>query len=139
MGRAAGARLRVLLDTHALIWALEGSARLPRTARRVIEDPRNEVLVSAASAMEIAIKKSLGRLRAPDDLESACDEAGFVRRAVGFDEARVLESLPWHHRDPFDRLLVCHAISERATLVTRDRELSAYGVATLWGSARQGD
>jgi PIN domain nuclease of toxin-antitoxin system len=124
--------LKILLDTHAVIWALEDSRRLSPRARSSVEDPRNEVIVSAASAIEIAIKISLGRLRAPEDLAAACDDAGFVCRALGFDEAAVLRSLPWHHRDPFDRLLVAHAIAERATLVTRDRELASYGVSVLW-------
>jgi PIN domain nuclease of toxin-antitoxin system len=124
--------MKLLLDTHALVWALEASPRLSRRARRAVEDAGNEVIVSAASALEIAIKKSLGRLRVPDDLAAACDAAGFARRPIGFAEARALGALPWHHRDPFDRLLVSHAIVEAATLVTRDRELNAYGVPTLW-------
>jgi PIN domain nuclease of toxin-antitoxin system len=124
--------LKLLLDTHAVIWALEDSPRLSRRARSSVEDARNEVIVSAASAIEIAIKIALGRLRAPEDLAAACEDAGFVRKGLGFDEAAVLRSLPWHHRDPFDRLLIAHAIAERATLVTRDRELAAYGVSVLW-------
>jgi PIN domain nuclease of toxin-antitoxin system len=124
--------LRLMLDTHALVWALEGSPRLSRLARASIEDPGNDVLVSAVSAVEIAIKKALGRLRVPDDLEEAVDEVGFIRRPIGFAEARRLESLPHHHRDPFDRLLVAHAIEEKAALVTRDRKLAPYDVRILW-------
>jgi PIN domain nuclease of toxin-antitoxin system len=121
-----------MLDTHALVWALEGSPRLSRLARASIEDPGNDVLVSAVSAVEVAIKKALGRLRVPDDLEEAVDEVGFIRRPIGFAEARRLESLPHHHRDPFDRLLVAHAIEEKAALVTRDRKLARYDVRILW-------
>jgi PIN domain nuclease of toxin-antitoxin system len=121
-----------MLDTHALIWALEGSARLSKHARANIENPDNEVLVSAASALEIAIKKVLGRLRAPDDLAQAADDAGFARRAFGFAEAKRLETLPFHHRDPFDRLLVAHALEEKAALVSRDRKLGAYDVRIVW-------
>lgn len=124
--------MRLLLDTHALIWALEGSPRLSTRARRAIEDARNEVLVSAVSAVEIAIKKSLGRLKAPDDLIEAVDQAGFLRRSLGFAEALTLESLPRLHDDPFDRLLVAHALEEGAILVTRDAELARYSVRTLW-------
>lgn len=124
--------MKLLLDTHALLWALEASPRLSRRARRLVQDASNEVIVSAASALEVAIKRSLGRLSVPDDLADACDAAGFTRRSIGFAEARVLESLPWHHRDPFDRLLVSHAIVQGAALVTRDRELGAYGIATVW-------
>jgi PIN domain nuclease of toxin-antitoxin system len=121
-----------MLDTHALLWALEGSSRLSKRARHAIEDGANEVLVSAVSAVEIAIKKSLGRLKAPDDLPEAIDQIGFVRRPLGFHEARYLETLPPHHTDPFDRLLIAHALEERATLVTRDKAFRAYPVQTLW-------
>jgi PIN domain nuclease of toxin-antitoxin system len=121
-----------LLDTHALIWALAGSSRLSRTARRRIEDPSNEVLVSAASAWEIAIKKAMGRLDVPDDLVEAIDDAGFARRPLGFAEARRLESLPHHHSDPFDRMLIAHALEERCTIVTKDEQIARYAVETLW-------
>ncbi len=104
----------------------KGSARLPKTARSLIEDPSNEVLVSVVSAWEIAIKKALGRLRVPDDLIEATDQAGFVRRPLGFAEARRLESLPPNHNDPIDRMLVAHALEEGATIVTRDRDIARY-------------
>ena len=124
--------MRLLLDTHALIWALEGSRKLSRAARGVIEDPENEVLVSAVSAWEIAIKKSLGRLSVPGDLNEAIDAAGFTRRALGFSEMRRLESLPALHTDPFDRMLVAHALEEGAVIVTRDPAIARYAVTTLW-------
>jgi PIN domain nuclease of toxin-antitoxin system len=121
-----------MLDTHALVWSLEGSPRLAKAARRAIEDGQNEVLVSAVCAVEIAIKKALGRLRAPDDLIEAIDAAGFVRRPLTFEAARELETLSPHHADPFDRLLIAHAISEKATIVTRDPDFASYPVQTLW-------
>jgi PIN domain nuclease of toxin-antitoxin system len=121
-----------MLDTHALIWALEGSARLSKTARRAIEDMGNEVLVSAVSAWEIAIKKSLGRLHVPDDLLQATDEAGFLRRSLGFAEASRLETLPRHHGDPFDRMLIAHAMEEGASIVTSDPEIAKYPVHIFW-------
>jgi PIN domain nuclease of toxin-antitoxin system len=121
-----------MLDTHALIWALEGSPRLSKVARRAVEDTGNEVLVSAASAWEIAIKKSLGRLKVPDDLVEATDEAGFLRRGLGFREASRLETLPRHHGDPFDRMLIAHAMEEGAAIVTRDPEIGKYHVQVVW-------
>lgn len=121
-----------MLDTHALIWALEANPRLSKTARRLIEDGANEILVSAVSAIEIAVKSAIGRLRAPDDLVEACDAAGFSRLAFGFAEAKRLASLPLLHRDPFDRLLVAHALEEGAVLLTRDSQLSLYRVPTRW-------
>jgi PIN domain nuclease of toxin-antitoxin system len=124
--------VRVLLDTHALIWALEGSRKLSKLARGTIESPQNEVLVSAVSAWEIAIKKALGRLHVPDDLIEAIDAAGFTRRALGFAEARRLESLPALHSDPFDRMLVAHALEEGAAIVTRDAAIARYAVKTVW-------
>ena len=124
--------MKALLDTHALIWALEGSSKLSKTARRVIEGGQHEILVSAASAWEIAVKKSMGRLSVPDDLIEAVDAAGFVRRSVGFAEARRLESLPRLHGDPFDRMLIAHALEEGAAIVTRDAAIAHYPVQTIW-------
>jgi len=124
--------VRLLLDTHALIWALEGSPRLSKTARGLIEEASNEVLVSVVSAWEIAVKKALGRLQVPDDLVGAIDEAGFARRALGFAEAKRLGSLPPHHRDPFDRMLVAHALEEGASIVTRDPDIARYQVPIIW-------
>jgi PIN domain nuclease of toxin-antitoxin system len=124
--------VKLMLDTHALIWALEGSPRLSKAARKAIETSANEVLVSAASAWEIAIKKSMGRLSVPDDLIEAVDEAGFVRRPLGFEAAQQLELLPNHHDDPFDRMLIAHALVEHCTLVTKDEQIARYPVTTLW-------
>ena len=124
--------MRVMLDTHALIWALEGSTRLSKRARGIIEDTDNDVLVSAVSAWEIAIKKSIGRLRVPDDLVAAIDDAGFLRRPLGFAEAGRLESLPRHHHDPFDRMLVAHALEEGVPIVTRDPLMARYQVQIIW-------
>jgi PIN domain nuclease of toxin-antitoxin system len=124
--------VRLLLDTHALLWALEGSRRLSRAARSAIEDPANEVLVSAVSAWEIASKKAMGRLSVPGDLIEAIDEAGFVRRSLGFAEARRLADLPGHHNDPFDRMLVAHALEEGSAIVTKDVQIARYPVATFW-------
>jgi PIN domain nuclease of toxin-antitoxin system len=124
--------MKLLLDTHALIWALEGSARLSKRSRRAIEDPANEILVSAVSAWEIAIKEAMGRLQVPDDLIEAIDEAGFARRPLGFAEARRLKELPAHHNDPFDRMLICHALEEQCAIVTKDAQFKRYPVATVW-------
>jgi PIN domain nuclease of toxin-antitoxin system len=124
--------MRLLLDTHAVIWALEDSPLLSAKARAAIEDGGNEVVVSAASALEIAMKKSLGKLRAPSDLFEAVTAAGFVPVNIGFREAALLESLPWHHADPFDRLLVAHAMVQGIPIVTRDPEIARYQVQVLW-------
>jgi PIN domain nuclease of toxin-antitoxin system len=124
--------VRLLLDTHAVIWALEDSPLLSAKARAAVEDAGNEVVVSAASALEIAIKTSLGKLRAPADLLEAVTTAGFLPVAVGFREAGVLQSLPWHHSDPFDRLLVAQAMVQGIPIVTRDPQIARYQVQVLW-------
>ena len=124
--------MKLLLDTHAVLWALEDSPLLSPTARRAIEDSSNEVIVNAASAIEIAIKRSLGKLRAPADLLGAAKDAGFITSAIGFSEAAVLETLPWHHNDPFDRLLVAHALVAGIPIVTRDPQIARYQIQVVW-------
>lgn len=124
--------MRLLLDTHALIWALEDNPQLSVRAREAIQDPGNEVLVSSVSAVEIAIKKSIGKLRAPPGLSEVIAEAGFTQVTLGFAEAATLETLPWHHNDPFDRLLVATALVSGVPIVTRDPEIARYQVQIVW-------
>jgi PIN domain nuclease of toxin-antitoxin system len=121
--------VRLLLDTHVLIWWDEGR-RLSRDARRAIHEAP-EVFVSAASAWEVAIKVALGRLRPTRTVEEAAGESGFVELPVTFRHAARIAALPLHHRDPFDRLLVAQAEVEGLTLVTRDPAFEPYGVETL--------
>jgi PIN domain nuclease of toxin-antitoxin system len=124
--------MRVLLDTHALLWALDGSDRLSDVARETIQTLENEVLVSSVCAWEIATKRSLGKLNAPRELGAAIDHAGFVRRLIRFQDCEKLELLPAHHRDPFDRMLVAQALVDGIPVVTRDPWISRYGVQTIW-------
>jgi PIN domain nuclease of toxin-antitoxin system len=100
-------------------------------AQGAIEDPRTPVLVSAASTWEIAVKQSVGKLRIPDDLEDQLRGARFVPLAVTVAHGLAVASLPFHHRDPFDRLLVAQAQLENLTIVTRDPRIAAYDVSTL--------
>lgn len=122
----------VLLDTHALLWALEDSPRLSPTARAAIVDRGNQVLVSVASGWEISIKRALGRLDTPDDLEAAIDAAGFTKRRVTFADTRRVGMLPQHHRDPFDRMLVAQAMEDGVPLVTCDPLMVRYQVQLVW-------
>jgi PIN domain nuclease of toxin-antitoxin system len=122
----------VLLDTHALLWSLEGGGKLSAAARGVIEDAGNVVLASSTSAWEITIKKALGKLSAPDDLEAAIDAAGFTKRTITFADALRLGTLPPHNKDPFDRMLVAQALVDGVPIVTRDPKLAAYPITTLW-------
>lgn len=124
--------MRVLLDTHALIWALEGSEELSSVAASLIEDGANEVLVSAASAWEIAIKRALGKLDAPDDLAHVVEQAGFVARPISIADAQRVGRLANHHRDPFDRMLVAQALNDGVPIVTRDANIARYQVQVIW-------
>lgn len=122
--------MRLLLDTHIVLWSLSGSRRLNRPVRQAILTA-SEVFVSAASIWEAAIKASLGRLTVDADLPSSVSRAGFTMLPVTFAHAHAVGDLPLHHRDPFDRMLVAQALAERLTLVTADDELGAYDVPLL--------
>ena len=121
--------MNLLLDTHVLIWWDEGR-KLTNEARRAIEGA-DAVYVSAASAWEVAIKIGLGRLRPTRTVELAASESGFLELPVTFRHAERVVSLPAHHRDPFDRLLVAQAEVEELTLVTRDPIFGRYPVEVI--------
>jgi PIN domain nuclease of toxin-antitoxin system len=127
--------MKLLLDTHALLWWLEGSPRLGLNTRREISSPRNEVLISAVCAWEIAIKVGLGRLDLGEPpeicLPREIQRNGFRPLSVEISHGCAVRSLPDHHRDPFDRLLVAQALREGLTLVTADPLLYRYPVTTL--------
>ncbi len=118
--------MRVLLDTHLLLWALGAPARLPPKARRIIRDA--DVYVSAASIWEISIKVALGRLRAdPREVLAALEPAGLLGLPIAAEHAARVASLPPIHRDPFDRLLIAQALEEPMRLLTDDAILDGYG------------
>ncbi|HVX41717.1 MAG TPA: type II toxin-antitoxin system VapC family toxin [Gemmatimonadaceae bacterium] len=123
--------MNLLLDSHALLWALHDPHRLRRDALEAIQDPANTVFFSAASAWELEIKCARGKLRLPTGWLAAAERTGFVHMAVRAEEARASAHLPWHHADPFDRLLVAQARAHSLTLATRDHEMVPYGVAIL--------
>ena len=118
--------MRVLLDTHLVLWALAAPERLPGAAHRLIE--RADVYVSAASIWEISIKASLGKLTAdPREVLAALDPAGFLTLPISAEHATRVADLPPVHRDPFDRLLVAQARVEPMRLLTTDALLAGYG------------
>jgi PIN domain nuclease of toxin-antitoxin system len=123
--------MRLLLDTHALIWWLAGADELSAEARSAIASPRSEVFVSAASAWEMSIKRAKGRLDSPPDLPEALESSGFAELPIAIHHAILAGSLPPHHADPFDRLLVAQALLDSLTLVTRDMDLAAYDIDVL--------
>ncbi|MBS4099343.1 MAG: type II toxin-antitoxin system VapC family toxin [Sulfuricella sp.] len=121
--------MRILLDTHILLWALGDPAKLPGNARLLIEDDANDILFSAASILEIAIKAQAGRVDfpvRPDQIAAAALATGFSELPVSARHGAGVCSLPLHHRDPFDRLLIAQAISEPARLLTVDALLGQY-------------
>jgi PIN domain nuclease of toxin-antitoxin system len=120
-----------LLDTHALLWALLAPRRLSPTAADAIEDGANEVFVSVVSAWEIEIKRAKGKLLISMPLSEALSEQRFKTLPVALPYVLAVESLPRRHRDPFDRMLIAQAQLEGMTLVTSDREVRHYPVATL--------
>lgn len=119
--------MRLLLDTHILLWWVMADRRLSKTLADVIASPENDVAVSAASIWEIAIKRALGRIEVDlDDLLSSMTADGFTELPLRFAHSLKLETLPRHHDDPFDRILIAQSIAEGRRLVTKDNLILAY-------------
>jgi len=127
--------VKLLLDTHVVLWSASDPDRLASAARAAIEDGTSDVLVSTVSAWEIAIKQSIGKLELAKPAEQWLPEvlrrSGFEVAELGLASALRVRGLPWHHRDPFDRLLIAQALEEGYTLVTHDDAFVAYGVPML--------
>jgi len=127
--------MRVLLDTHVWLWMWGEPERLRNEARTLVEDPANELHVSAVSAWEIATKSAAGRLRLPSSAEAWLSDPRRRRDVtelpISFAHAIRAASLPPHHRDPFDRMLVAQAQAEDLVLLSADRQLAAYEVDSL--------
>jgi len=122
--------MRLLVDTHLLLWAVAKSGRLSKQARRLLEDPANEVFFSAASLWEIVIKAALRRADFRVDvalLRPALVEMGFAELPVTGAHAESLARLPLLHKDPFDRMLVAQSLAEPLILLTNDAALTGYG------------
>jgi len=128
--------LRVLLDTHAFVWWNSDDPRLSRTARAVIQEPENEILLSAASAWEIAIKYARGRLPIPQPparyVADRMRRHGFGPLAIEIAHGVQVGSLPPIHRDPFDRILVAQSQLENLPILTSDPTIARYGVSVIW-------
>ena len=121
----------LFLDTHVLLWWLDDPASLQTPPRRLIADPRTRVFVSAAVAWEITIKRQLGKLEAPDDLEAALEEERFQHLPITVRHALAVAELPAIHGDPFDRIQIAQARLEGLTIVTRDGTIPRYDVPCL--------
>lgn len=127
--------MRILLDTHAFLWWMADDERLSPRARTVIIEPANTLLLSAASAWEVATKLARGRLRLPvtvDGVRIAVDRQRIERVPIEFDDAIVAGGLPAHHSDPFDRMLVAQAQALGCPILTRDPNIGRYAVETIW-------
>jgi PIN domain nuclease of toxin-antitoxin system len=129
--------MKLLLDTHAFLWWISDGEQLTRRARTAIADARNECLVSIASCWEIAVKVSLDKLRLgggpvgrflPEQLAAN----GFEVLPVALRHVAMVAELPFHHRDPFDRMLVAQALADDLALVSADPAFAAYGVRLVW-------
>ena len=128
--------MQLLLDTQAFLWWVEDAPQLSRRARRAIAEARNDCWLSLASCWEMAIKVSLGKLRLRSPLQRFVPEQlaanGFRLLEVDLSDVARIVALPFHHRDPFDRLLVAQALERQLRIVSADRVLRRYAVAVVW-------
>ena len=128
--------MTLLLDTHTFLWFCQDDPSLSATAKTLIEDPGNRKMLSVASCWEIAIKAGLGKLILGEPsgtyIPNALSRTGFDLLAISLDHATGVESLPQHHKDPFDRLLICQAQTEGIPIVSADSHFDAYGITRLW-------
>jgi len=127
--------MKLLLDTHVLLWSATAPDRLVPEARAALEDGTHDALVSIVSAWEIAIKQSIGKLElarpAEHWLPDVLKRTGFEVAELSLSAALRVRALPWHHKDPFDRLLIAQALDQGYTIISRDPEFKAYGVPLL--------
>lgn len=125
-----------LLDTHTFLWFINDDPLLSPIAKRLIESPENAVYLSIASVWEMAIKVSLGKLEVPspftDFIDAQVQENSISILAIKTSHAGIVTNLPFHHRDPFDRLIIAQARSEGYTLISRDEIFDRYGVERRW-------
>ena len=128
--------MKLLLDTHSFLWFIGGSSRLSRNARMLIEDVSNQSVLSLASIWEIAIKVSIGKLSLGQTFETFIPQQmslnGIGLLEISFPHTAVVATLPFHHRDPFDRLLIAQAIVEQIPIVSCDTALGRYAITRLW-------
>jgi PIN domain nuclease of toxin-antitoxin system len=123
--------LKLLLDTHILLWWLAKDSKLLQTEINVITDPDNIIFVSAAASWEIIVKKMAGKLQAPEDLPTALAANNFIELPITIEHTQYLYQLSPHHNDPFDRIMIAQAISETLVFMTRDAKILLYPVKTF--------
>ena len=123
--------MRLLLDSHVVLWAMTWPERLRKPARQVIISPHNEIFVSAATLWELALKVGKGKLTLPENFENALADQNFQELPVRWNHSRAVSRLPGIHSDPFDRLLLAQALEEALIFVTADRLCLDYPVLTM--------
>lgn len=123
--------MRYLLDTHIFVWWLNNDKRLKSSVRAKIQDDTNQIFVSTASALEMTIKRSRGKLRLKTTVKRSFEISGFEVLDINLDHAVQLEKLPLYHKDPFDRILISQAKVERLVLITDDPKIKKYKISTL--------
>ena len=122
---------RLLLDTDVFLWWLSDDPQLGKVARLAISDPRNQVFISAVSTWDVSIKKSSGKLSAPDDLDAIVEEEGFSKLPISLYHGDQAGLLPQYHKDPFDRMLVAQAQTEGLVIVTNGKFVTQYNIRTM--------
>ena len=122
---------RFLLDTCVLLWWLADDDRLGKSSKKMIADPNNHLFVSAAVPWEIGIKRVLGKLRAPVNIESIIDESDFEKLSINCSHAENAAQLPQYHKDPFDRIMIAQAQAERLAIMTSDDIFTRYDINVI--------
>lgn len=120
-----------LLDTHVLLWWLTDDPSLSQTARNCIANPAHKIFVSAVTIWEVMVKQALGKLTLPDNFVATIAENGFEALPITFEHALKIAHLPFHHHDPFDRLLIAQAMEHGLTLITHDEKIYLYSLKCL--------
>jgi PIN domain nuclease of toxin-antitoxin system len=127
--------MNILLDTHTLIWFLNGDEKLSSKARLAIENPKNTKIISIASIWEISIKISLDKFRFAQgfgNFLNLIEENGFEMLPISFEHTKMVSTLEFLHRDPFDRLLIAQGLCDNLTIATKDENIKLYKVKTIW-------
>ena len=120
-----------MLDTHVFLWWLADDPKLGSKTLQLISDPRNEIFISAVTSWEIAIKKQIGKLEAPEDIGTIVEDEGFTELMITLYHGEIAGGLPMYHKDPFDRMLIAQAKTMALQLVTNDSRMQQYGVQIL--------
>ncbi len=131
--------MRYLLDTHVFLWALAKPENLSKTAIDLIENPENILFLSSASIWEISIKQTIGKLKILDKsldlktfVEKAIEDLNLLKLSIQFEHIYTLHNIPYHHKDPFDRILIAQSVAENLILITDDKIIKKYKVRTIW-------